>query len=74
MMINEGPTVDRVSARIVERILGAEEPADEQPGNRIDTLVKAMAVQHGETVSAEDLTQTIVEVQLQTRTGKRRMK
>lgn len=48
MMLNEGPTVDRVSARIVERVMGADEHASEEPRDRLRIPVNAMAAQHGE--------------------------
>jgi hypothetical protein len=70
MMLNEGPTVERVSMRIVERILRAEEP-DENAANRLDDMVSLLAAQHGEAISEEVLAQTAEHVREQTRIGEK---
>lgn len=70
MMLNEGPTVERVSMRIVERILRAEEP-DESTANRLDDMVSLLAAQHGEATSEEVLAQTAEHVREQTRIGEK---
>jgi len=71
MMLSEGPTIERVSARIAERILGEDEQAPDDPGDHLDTVVTALAAQHGEDLSADELEKTAKQVKEQARTGTR---
>ena len=53
MMLNEGPTVERVTARIIERLVATENPGEEQ--SDLAATAVSMAAQHGESVSREVL-------------------
>ena len=68
MMLTEGPTVERVSARIVERLLN-EENRESTHGEQLGDLVSTLAAQHNESVSAGELAATVAEVQQQVRRG-----
>jgi acyl carrier protein len=58
MMLNESPTVEKVSRRIVERLLG--DAAGEGSPIAIDDVVAGLAQQHGETAT-EEVVQQIAE-------------
>lgn len=58
MLLNEGPTIERVSARIVERLLSVDNTAD-QPASDIANLAIGLAAQHGEAVS-QDLLEAVL--------------
>ena len=58
MMLNEAPTIERVTGRIVDKLLGgASEAADGQ--NAPGELVEHLARQHGEGMSSDDVAQTV---------------
>lgn len=69
MMLNEGPTVERVSLRIAERILGADSRDDTGSADQLDDIVAAMAAQHGEIVTEEELAQAAEHVRELRRAG-----
>jgi len=69
MMLGEGPTIKRVAARIAERIMRAGD--EESDGDREDAVASALAAQHGEAISADDLAQTAEYVREQARVGVR---
>jgi len=52
MMLNESPTTEKVTARILEKLLGDDDAPDQE--STVD-LVESMAKQHGEEVSREDI-------------------
>lgn len=54
MMLNESPTAEKVTARIVDKLLGG---ADINASSEVtvDALVQDLAKQHGENVTAEDV-------------------
>jgi hypothetical protein len=54
MMLNESPTVEKVTQRIIERLLGGAEEEDSASGT-LDAMVQDMASRHGESVAAEDI-------------------
>ncbi|MBS0323324.1 MAG: SDR family NAD(P)-dependent oxidoreductase [Proteobacteria bacterium] len=56
LMLNESPTVEKVTRRIVERLLGDAEEEDSTSGT-VDTVVREIARQHGETMAAEEVQQ-----------------
>lgn len=56
MMLNESPTAEKVTQRIVERLLGGTDEEDSATGV-VDAVVRDMAKQHGESVAAEDMQQ-----------------
>lgn len=70
MMLNESPTVERVTARIAEKVLGTGDAAP-PPGNSIEALVKGLARQHGEAVAQEELERTALEARALAQNGTR---
>jgi len=56
MMLNESPTAEKVTQRIVDRLIGGADEADSASGT-VDAVVRDMARQHGESVTAEALQQ-----------------
>ncbi|MDD2741547.1 MAG: beta-ketoacyl synthase N-terminal-like domain-containing protein [Rhodocyclaceae bacterium] len=62
MLLNEGPTVERVTARIAERLFAAEGPTDE-PASSLTATALGMVAQHGESVSPEFVAAAIAEVE-----------
>jgi N-acetylglucosamine kinase-like BadF-type ATPase len=61
MMLNEGPTVERVTARIMER-LATPEGGVEEVGDLAATAI-SMAAQHGESVSREILEAAVADIE-----------
>jgi acyl transferase domain-containing protein/acyl carrier protein len=53
MMLNESPTVDKVTRGILDKLLGNAEA--DAPLNALDATVNHLARQHGEAVSAEEM-------------------
>jgi acyl transferase domain-containing protein/acyl carrier protein/NADP-dependent 3-hydroxy acid dehydrogenase YdfG len=56
MMLNESPTAEKVTQRIVARLLGDSDQAD-AAANAFDTVAQGMTRQHGEALAAEDIRQ-----------------
>lgn len=56
MMLNESPTAEKVTQRIVEKLLGRTDEQDLST-NTVDTVVRNLAKQHGESMAAEDVQQ-----------------
>lgn len=54
-LLNDSPTADKVTARIVEKLLGNTDKWSTT--DSVDTLVHELAKQHGENVTAEDVQQ-----------------
>jgi phthiocerol/phenolphthiocerol synthesis type-I polyketide synthase C len=54
MMLNESPTAERVTTRIVEKLLGGTDDTT-LPTGSIDTLVESLAKQHGETITDAEI-------------------
>jgi len=54
MMINGSPTAEKVTQRIVERLLGGADERDSTP-NPVDAVVEGMARLQGESVAAEQV-------------------
>ncbi len=61
MMLNEGPTVERVTVRIMERLAAADGGAEEN-GDLATTAI-SMAAQHGEAVSREILEAAVADIE-----------
>ena len=61
MMLNEGPTVERVTARIIERLASAEGSSDDN--NDLAVTALGMAAQHGESVSREVVDAAVAEIE-----------
>jgi len=59
MMLSEGATVERVAVRIVDKLLRTDESGTAVAGDRLDTVAATLAKQHGETLAAEDLAETL---------------
>lgn len=55
MMLSEGPSVERIAARIVDRIIGTSEPVESESHSSVDTVVAQMATQHGDDLSVEEI-------------------
>lgn len=70
MMLNESPTVERVTRRIVDRLLGR---ADEEgsPANSADAMVRDVVKQHGESMTVEDVQQITEDVRALAQQGAR---
>ena len=60
MMLNEGPTIERLTARIMERI--ASDSADDESSDLTATAISLLA-QHGETVSVEVLEAAVADIE-----------
>jgi NADPH:quinone reductase-like Zn-dependent oxidoreductase/short-subunit dehydrogenase/acyl carrier protein len=71
MLLSERPTTERVSARIVEKIMRTPEQGDADEESRLDTLVDTLAAQHGEVLSTEEVVQTVAEIHEYAKTGTR---
>jgi acyl transferase domain-containing protein/short-subunit dehydrogenase/acyl carrier protein len=56
MMLNESPTAEKVTQRIVDRLLGGADEADSATGT-VDAMAQDMAQQHGESLTADELQQ-----------------
>ena len=54
MMLNESPTAEKVTARIVEKLLGSVDDDASTVGS-VDALVHDLAKQHGENVTVEEV-------------------
>lgn len=69
MVLSEGPSVDRVVARIVDQILGKSDPNTGDETDRMDAMVTMLAAQHGEELSVDDVARTVEQIREQTRSG-----
>lgn len=63
MMLNEGPTVERVTARIIERLATGEASCEESADLAATAI--GMAAQHGEAISREVLEAAVAEINQQ---------
>ncbi len=61
MMLNEGPTVERVTARIIERLASAEVSGEE--GSDLAARVSSMAAQHGDSISHEVIQAAVEDIE-----------
>ena len=66
MMLNEGPTVERVTARIMERLFSSDESSE--GASDLASLAQTMAIQHDEAVSSDLLAATVAEIEMQSGT------
>ena len=62
MMLNEGPTIERVTARIMERLAAAAGGGESDAGDLTATAI-GMAAQHGESVSREILEAAVADIE-----------
>ena len=61
MMLNEGPTVERVTARIMERLAAADGGGEE--ASDLTATAISMVAQHGESVSREVLDAAVADIE-----------
>ena len=62
MMLGEGITVERVAARIVDKLLRAGEEGEAAGGDRLDAIAATLAAQHGESVDPDLIVKTLEQV------------
>lgn len=74
MALSEGPTITRITERLVQMLLhadtsqdGTAAPADDDA--RMKDMLSGMAAQHGVTAGQEDLDQAVAELKKQTSAG-----
>ncbi len=70
MMLGEGPTVERVAKAIIERVLGADDQGMEA-SDQLGAVTAALAAQHGEEISVDELERTTEQARQHVRTGTR---
>ena len=70
MMLNESPTAEKVTQRIVEKILGSSDQTD-AAANTVDAMVQGITQQHGEALAAEDIQQITQDVRALQKQGTR---
>ena len=70
MMLNESPTAERVTARIVEKLFGGADEAALSTG-ATDTLVENLTKQHGEAVTQKEIEGVIEDVRAMAQQGTR---
>lgn len=61
MMLNESPTVTKVSQYIAGKLLGDQETENSQD-NALDSLITGLAHQHGEVISADTVQQFVSDI------------
>ena len=66
MMLSEGPSVERVTRRIVDRILGSSDKPETAQPDSMDSVVSMMATQHGEEFTLEEVSITVAHVRTRT--------
>jgi phthiocerol/phenolphthiocerol synthesis type-I polyketide synthase C len=62
MMLNEGPTIERVTTRIMERLVASQKITATNSSDLAATAV-SMAAQHGESVSREVLEAAVADIE-----------
>ncbi|MCW2314216.1 SDR family NAD(P)-dependent oxidoreductase [Rhodoferax antarcticus] len=70
MMLSQGPTVERVTTRIVAQILASGEPGTSETNDtkdNMDSVVALLAAQHGEEISADEMSKVAEQAREQTR-------
>lgn len=60
MILNEGPTVERVTARIIERLTAMDAPEGE---GDLSSTAASLAAQHGESVSREVMEAAVADIE-----------
>lgn len=70
MMLNESPTAEKVTQRIVERLLGGTDQAD-ATAHPVDAMVQGITQQHGESLAAEDIQQIVEDARALQKQGTR---
>lgn len=69
MMLSQGPTVNRVSARIVDQILASGSQSELETQDQLDSVVAMLVAQHGEDLSIDDMANMAKQVRDQSRAG-----
>ena len=62
MMLSEGPTVERVAARIVDRVMGDGDQSEAESDDGMNSVVAKLVAQHGEDISDDEMTQLAEQV------------
>lgn len=65
MMLNEGPTVERVTARIMERLFSNDQTSE--GASDLASVAQTMVTQHDEAVSSELVAATVAEIEMLSR-------
>ena len=65
MLLSEGVTVERVAVRIIDRLLSGEEEGTAKGGDQFDAIAATLAAQHGESVDADLVVDTLEQVRSQ---------
>lgn len=60
MLLAEGPSVERVSLYVTDKLLGSEDSEDEE--DSLKDAMLSLAAQHGEDVSEDEVQQTVADV------------
>jgi len=68
MMLNEAPTVEKATRRIVEKLLGG---AREASADAVDSVIQGLIQQHGEAPAAEDIQQVAADARALRKQGAR---
>jgi acyl carrier protein len=68
MMLNESPTADKVTVRVVHKLLGGEDAADQEVSGE---LVESVARQHGEEMSRDEIERVAKDAQVLAERGVR---
>lgn len=61
MLLNEGPSVERIAARILERLDTSDSASD--TGDTLALTAQAIAAQHGETISSAEIAATVADIE-----------
>lgn len=70
MMLNESPTAEKVTRRIVDKLLGGADGEDPAT-NMLDAMVNDLAKQHGESVAAGEVQKIAEDARALVRQGTR---
>lgn len=62
MMLSEGPSIERLAARIVELVAGGSADQGPDAESELSRLVSGLAAQHGERVSEDEIRATVAAV------------
>jgi len=71
MLLNEGPTVARIAQRIAEKVINGQTDQIEEEGGDLRASIQMLAIQHGETLSSEEVSHAASEIHEHLKTGTR---
>jgi NADPH:quinone reductase-like Zn-dependent oxidoreductase/short-subunit dehydrogenase/acyl carrier protein len=69
MALTEGPTIQRISERLVTSLLHGETGVGTPPKDQLADMVSSVAAQHAVEASAEDVAQAVADLRAQTGAG-----